>query len=166
MKALINSMTESEQALIRETERDRLEGMEEDDLLELHARVRRARNKHIKLYRREAADKVEEYGGRGVSRPKNRRNAQKAEAFEDALARVSRSLAAAAKATAAALKAERLQAARAQRNGGPADSPIDDTAKPVRSQKAKRTPKEPVLTKQRASTRSLGAKRQAKRDSR
>jgi hypothetical protein len=165
VKALINSMTESERALIRETERDRMAGLGEDELLDLHARIRRARNKHIKLYRREAAERVGEYGGRGVSRPKNRRNSEKAEAFEDALARVSRVLAAAARRSATALKAERLQAARARTSAGPG-TPLGDAAEPMRSQKIDRTPKDPVLTKQRASTRSMGARRQAKRDSR
>ncbi|MEW2354133.1 hypothetical protein [Spirillospora sp. NPDC029432] len=165
MKALLNSMTEGEKDLVRETERDRLEGMEEDDLLELHARIRRARNKHIKLYRREASERVAEYGGRGTARPKNRRNAQKAEVFEDALARVSRYLAAAARRSAAALKAERIQAARAGRSAGPEEAP-EEAVVPMQSQRLDRTPKQPVLAKQHASTRAVGARRQGKRDSR
>lgn len=51
MKALLNSMTETEQDLVRETERDRLKDLDEDALLELHTRIRRARDKHVKLYR-------------------------------------------------------------------------------------------------------------------
>ncbi|MFB4314075.1 hypothetical protein [Actinomadura sp. 21ATH] len=165
MKALLNSMTESEKDLVRETERDRLEGMEEDDLLELHARIRRARNKHVKLYRREAAGRVAEVGGRGRARPKNRRNAQKAEVFEDALARVSRYLATAARRSATALKAERLEAVRAVRSSGPGKAP-DEAVVPMQSQRLDRTPEQPVLAKQRASTRAAGARRQGKRDSR
>ena len=55
-----------------------------------------------------AAGNVKKSGGRGKARPKNSRNAGKAEIFEDALARVSRRLAVMAKRSAAALKAERL----------------------------------------------------------
>jgi hypothetical protein len=171
MKALINSMTDSEQALVRETERERLEGMEEDDLLDVHERVRRARNKHVKQYRRGAATLVEELGARGTARPRNARNAQKAEVFEDALARVSRYVAKAARRSAAELKAERLQAARAGRASGPDEAAPKATAKGatgrgMRSQTRDRTPTEPALPKQRASSQAMGARRQAKRDSR
>jgi hypothetical protein len=165
MKAMINSMTEREQALIRETERARLADLGEDELLEVHTRIRRARDKHVKLYRREATARVEEYGSRATARPKNTRNAQKAEVFEDALARVSRFVAAAARRSAAALKAERLQAARAGTTPPPSPPP-DDTSHPQHPQQIERTPTQPVRTKQRASTRAAGARRQAKRDSR
>lgn len=166
MKALVNSMTEDEQALVRETEPGRLEGLDEDALLTVHERIRRARNKHVKLYRRQAATLVGAIGGRGRARPKNRRNAQKAEVFEDALARVSRYLAKAARRSAAELKAERLRAARAERDAGPGQ-PV-----PVRQfsasepQTLDRTPTEPVLAKRHASSAAKGARRQAKRDSR
>ncbi|MEU5877053.1 hypothetical protein [Spirillospora sp. NPDC047279] len=170
MKALLNSMSENELALVRETERARLQDMDEDGLLELHTRIRRARDKHVKLYRREAAGRVEEYGGRGVSRPKNRRNAQKAEVFEDALSRVSRHLAAAARRAAAALKSERLEAARAERHSGPAAPHPEEGTGTLRSQRAVRSPKSPSLrnslTKQQASSQAAGARRQAKRDNR
>jgi hypothetical protein len=166
MKALINSMTDKEKALERETERARLEGLGEDELLDLHARIRRARDKYVKLYRREAANRVAEYGGRGVARPKNRRNAQKAEVFEEALARVSRHLAAAARRSAAALKAERLQAVQALRNVVPVAAAPADVVRPLRAQRTDRTPRQPARIKQRASTRAVGARRQAKRDSR
>ncbi|XVQ08162.1 hypothetical protein ACQP1W_37200 [Spirillospora sp. CA-255316] len=171
MKALINSMTDSEQALVRETERERLEGLEEDELLDVHDRVRRARNKHVKQYRRGAAARVEELGGRGTARPRNARNAQKAEVFEDALARVSRYVAKAARRSAADLKAERLQAARAGRDSGPAGAAPEATAKAtagrgMRSQTRDRTPTQPALPKQRASSKAMGARRQARRDSR
>jgi|GEM_PF-4005902 len=54
MNALLNSLTEAELMLIRGTERDQLAGLDEDALVGLHTRIRRAR-------------------------PKNRRNAGKAE---------------------------------------------------------------------------------------
>ena len=41
-----NSLTEAELALVRETDRDRLAGLDEDALAELHDRIRRARTKY------------------------------------------------------------------------------------------------------------------------
>ena len=111
MKALLNSLNEPEMALVRETGTAELTRLDEDDLADLHTRIRRARDKYSKQYRRTASARVEEYGGRGKARPKNQRNAQKAEVFEDALARVSWYLSRAARRSAAELKAERLAAA-------------------------------------------------------
>ena len=90
MDALLNSLTERESALVRETEPERLGALDEDALAELHLRIRRARDKQVKIYRRQAAALVPDVGGRGTARPKNTRNRGKAEVFEDALARVSR----------------------------------------------------------------------------
>jgi hypothetical protein len=166
MKSLINSRTEDEQALVRETEPGCLDALHEDELLSIHDRIRRARNKYVKLYRRQAASRVAAIGGRGIARPKNRRNAQKAEVFEDALARVSRYLAKAARRSAAELKAERLRAARVRSKPAPAE-PVPSQRSAVRpSQRLDRTPTQPVPAKQRASTRAKGARRQAKRDNR
>ena len=162
-KALLNSLTEQETVLLRETERDELEALDEDALAELHDRIRRARSKYVKQYRRAASASVAASGGRGKARPKNRRAADKAEVFEEALARVSTSLAAAARRSAAALKAERLEAARAGTtgpSGGSGDA--DSTANP----RTKREPRTPVEKKNVASSRAQGARRQAKRDSR
>jgi hypothetical protein len=166
MDALINSLTEAESALVRETSAESVAGLDEDDLVALHTRVRRARDKYVKLYRREAAARVPSLGGRGFARPKNRRNAQKAEVFEDALSRVSRELAAAARKSANALKAERLAAARSERNMAP---PRPAAGRPRRNEAAQvldRAPRTPALTKRKASTQATGARRQAKRDSR
>ena len=113
MDALLNSLADSELTLVRETEPDRLADLDEDGLVALHKRIRRARNKYSKVYRREAGARVAEQGGRGKARRKNTRSRQKAEVFEDALARVSRSLAVAARQTATQLKSERLSAAKA-----------------------------------------------------
>ncbi len=169
MRALVNSLTDAEQALVRETERDRMAGLDEDALVALHGRVRRARDKYVKLYRRQAASRVVEHGGRGKARPKGTRDAGKAEVFEDALARVSRALAAAARASAAALREERLSAARSVRGSGPARTrPAKSTRVPA---KAARVPAKrnagtdaPGLRKRRATTRAAGARRQARRD--
>ena len=166
MNALLNSLTEAEFLLVRETETAQLAELDEDGLVELHTRIRRARNKYSKSYRREAAQRVAEQGGRGKARPKNTRNAQKAEVFEDALARVSRHLAAAAKRAAAELKAERLEAARAQRNEAPPKAVRRPASAPATPQRSQRPPASaPAVRKRHAGTKAVGARRQAKRDS-
>ena len=58
MSALIGSLREDELLLVRETEPAAMEELDEDALLELHTRVRRARTKYTKLYRRQAAARV------------------------------------------------------------------------------------------------------------
>jgi hypothetical protein len=173
MSALVNSLTVAEQSLIRETERDRMDPLDEDALLELHGRIRRARNKYVGQYRRTASARVGTVGGRGMARPKNRRNFDRAEVFEDALARVSRRLATVARQNAAELKAERIAAARSDRNSGPGSARTTTTrpgsnAGPTRrrSQTIDRSPNSPALEKRRASTQAKGARRQAAKDSR
>jgi hypothetical protein len=166
MNALLNSLTEAEFLLVRETETAQLAELDEDGLVELHTRIRRARNKYSKSYRREASLRVAEQGGRGKARPKNTRNAQKAEVFEDALARVSRHLAAAARRAAAELKAERLEAARAQRNEAPPKAVRRPASAPATPQRSQRPPASaPAVRKRHAGTKAVGARRQAKRDS-
>ncbi len=167
-QALLNSLSESEKVLLMETEPDRMATLDEDGLAELHDRIRRARTKFVKIYRREAGDRVAEKGGRGAARPANRRNAGKAEVFEDALARVSRRLAAAARQSAAELRLERLAAARADKLPPPARSAAGPT-KPT--QAVQRTAADRRLTtpaaKKRVSTQAAaGNRRQAKKDSR
>ena len=160
MDALLNSLAETELALVRETEPDRLAGLDEDALIDLHTRVRRARNKHVKLYRRQGAALIGDAGGRGKARQRNARNRAKAEVFENVLAAVSRRLADAAQASAGALEAERLATA---------PPPVAQPAPPVAKLKPQRTdrrPKSAELTKRQASTRAKGARRQARKDSR
>jgi len=103
-KSVLNSLSEDERVLVMQTERGRLVELDEDELVELHTRVRRARNKYVKIYRRQAGTRVTEQGGRGNARPKNRRNSDRAEVFEFALARVSRRLGAEARRSATALR--------------------------------------------------------------
>jgi hypothetical protein len=87
----------------------------------------------VTQYRRAASARVADVGGRGVARPKNRRAADKVEAFEKALARVSMALAAAARTSAAELRTQRVGA----------ENPVmsrdlhvlmDEAAEPVSSQ--------------------------------
>src|SRR5829696_2023642 len=163
----VNSLSQADQALIASTERDQIAEMDEDSLLELHARVRRARNKYSGLYRRQASARVSEQGGRGMARPKNMRNAQTAEVFEDALSRVSRQLAVAARRAATELKAERIAAARAQTSAAPAAPPRKRApSKPVTSQRANKAPRTTAMTKRVSTSRAAGARQQARKDSR
>jgi len=164
-RTITNSLTEAELALVRETERDRLAGLDEDALADLHDRIRRARTKHVGIYRRTGAATVEVKGGRGVAKERNARNAAKAEVFEDALARVSRALAAAARASATALRAERVAAARSERSAGPRRGPgsgPDGTP----ASRPRAVPRDaPARRKRDASTLATGSRRQARRDS-
>ena len=170
-KAIYNTLTESEKLLVAETSRDALADLDEDQLLELLTRVRRARTKYVKLYRRRASAQVSDSGGRGLAHPINQRNRDKAEVFERALARVSRRLQAAAKQAADELRTERLEAARSGSGSGPDTS---DAGPDLASNSGKRTGKGQAAgftkttggLKKDASTRAAGARRQAKRDAR
>src|SRR5215470_8352861 len=115
-QAVLNSMTETEQRLVAETSRDAMAGLDEEELLALHSRIRRARSKYVSKYRRSASGAVVKRGGRGFSYPKNQRDRDKAEVFETALASVSRAVGVRAAHAAAELRASRLAAAR---SGGP-----------------------------------------------
>ena len=115
IRKMLNS---SERQLLRETEPAKLRKHDEDELVELHKRVRRARTKYSKLYRRRARSQVKAHGTRAMASKANKRTSVKAEAFEDALARVSRRLAKLAAAEADQLREDRLAAARAAKRGG------------------------------------------------
>lgn len=171
-RGLINSLTESERLLIAETEPAELAQLDEDELSSLHDRIRKARGKYRSIYRREAASGVGRHGGRGKARPKNRRNADRLEVFEDALSRVSRALASAARASAAELKTERIEAARAAKAtpevaaAAPSGRPAAQRTSAKGATAKANAHKSPRTRKATASTRATGARRQAKRDSR
>jgi hypothetical protein len=158
--------------LVAETERAALAALDEDAAIDLEARIRRARNKYVGQYRRAASARVAEHGARGTARPENLQAFMKAEAFEEALARVSRRVATLARQAAAALRAERLAAARAARHGrapgtGPADAAVGRKGPSVTTEPTgDRALRSPRTEKQRAGTLASGARRQAKRDSR
>jgi hypothetical protein len=168
-KRSLSLLTDAERMLVLETEARELAALDEDALVELHTRIRRARGKYVGQYRRGAAGRVGAVGGRGKANAQNQRARDKAEVFEAALARVSTSLAKAAKASAAQLKAERLAAAGAVTSTPPkgtsaarkAPARTAAPASPVPSSK-----KAPVTRKRNASTLATGARRQAKRDAR
>jgi hypothetical protein len=164
MTVSLSSLRDDELDLLRETEPERMSLLDEDDLLELHTRVRRNRTKYVKLYRRQAGARVEELGGRGFARPKNRRNADKAEIFEEALARVSKRVDVVARRAAAELKAERLAAARAE-----SAAPRRDARVVAPRTGGGRVPAHATTTgglKRDASSRAQGARRQAAKDGR
>ncbi|MGI5414543.1 hypothetical protein [Actinomadura luteofluorescens] len=167
MKALLNSLNEPEKALVRETESAELSDLAEDGLVDLHTRIRRARNKYSKLYRRTASARIEVQGGRGKARPKNTRAAQKAEVFEDALARVSWYLARAARRSASEIKAERIAAANPSRPTPPQPgAPQPESMTPQTTTRRRPTTADPALNRRHAATRAKGARRQARRDAR
>lgn len=169
---LLRSLSESDLLLVRETAPGELTAMDEDGLLDLHARVRRARNKHVGMYRREAAARVPAKGARGKARPANANNAARAEIFEEALARVSRQLGAAARQSARELKDARLAlAGRETLTAASAAKPSRRSAANTRPAARSRVPADnprqsPGRKKREASSIAAGARRQAKRDSR
>lgn len=164
-KATVMSLTDKERALVAETQPARLRELDEDALVELHTRVRRARDKFVKLHRRETGAQVIEAGARGLVNAGPRRSASKAEIFEEALARASSSLAKAARESAAALRAERLGAAQGSPTRASQPAKSVDLAKRA-DPKPRSRPRRAVERKQVASSRSTGARRQAKRDAR
>ena len=57
-------LNDAEQQLLRDCTPAKLRKLDEDALVELHTRVRRARNKYSKLYRRRARERVHKDRGR------------------------------------------------------------------------------------------------------
>jgi hypothetical protein len=171
-KSLLAVLNDTERLLVAQTERAELAALDEDAAIELETRIRRARNKYVSQYRRGASAAVAEHGGRGKARPENTRAAMKAEAFEEALSRVSRRVAVLARQSAAELRAERLAAARAARQGQGPGAPGATPAARRRGPAVTGEPagdralRSPASAKRRASTRAVGARKQAKRDSR
>lgn len=160
-------LTDDEYKLIRATEPARLQKADEEKLLNLHARIRRARNKYSKNYRRGAASRVAKDRSRAYASKGYHRTAQKAEIFETALSRVSDALAAESKRSAKAIKKERLDAASKTKKGTPPRKGKGSTkARSTGSGKGKAKAKTPASKKQRASTRASGKRSQARRDKR
>jgi len=170
--SLLAVLNDAERLLVAETERAELAALDEDAAISLETRIRRARNKYVGQYRRGASARVAEKGGRGMARPENKRAALKAEAFEEALSRVSRRVAVLAREAAAQLRAERLAAARAAKEG---HGPGTRSAAPAAGRKGPtvtgeptgdRALRSPATEKRRASALAQGARQQARRDGR
>jgi hypothetical protein len=176
--SLLAVLNDTERMLVAETERAALAALDEDAAIELETRIRRARNKYVGQYRRAASAAVAEKGGRGKAHPENTSARMKAEAFEEALSRVSGRVATLARQAAQQLRAERLAAARAVKQGrGPSPaSPGKAASAAVAATQngptatgepaGARALRTPASEKRRAGTKAMGARRQAKRDSR
>ena len=128
--SLLAVLNDAERLLVAQTEPAELAPLDEDAAIELEARIRRARNKYVSQYRRGASARVAEQGGRGLARPENRRAAMKAEAFEEALSRVSRRVATLARQSAARVLARCFSVLGERRARSPVGSPV--TAGPFR----------------------------------
>ncbi len=176
-KAQISLLSESELLLMGETEPSVLATKDEDEVGDLLLRVRRARNKYSKNYRRQSTKRVSAKRSRGAARGSSNKTAMKAEIFEDALARVSRRLSVLARESAKELRRERIKAARgtpptgsAARGGGSPKGarPGASAASPktAKTPKAPQGTRSPAKTKQVRSSQAAGARRQAKRDNR
>lgn len=163
--SIVTSMTMAEQQLIADTTASAIADLSEDDLLDLHSRIRRARNKYVGIYRRQAGGRVPRLASRGVAHEQGQRDRSKAEAFETALARVSRRIAVVARQAAAELRADRLAAARTER---PAPKPTKKAAaaskRTADSGRARVHRKTTGGVKKDASTKAQGVRRQARRD--
>jgi hypothetical protein len=166
-KATWAMLNETEKALLRQAEGSSLALLDEDELIDLHARVHRARKKYATLYRRRARSQVKADAGRAKAHAQHVRTAAKAEAFEDALARVSQALPRAARASAAALRAERLETAAGQTRP-PRRPPTRRTrAKaPGGARKGATRVRTPISERASASARSRTRRAQASRDAR
>src|SRR5688572_14542867 len=157
-------LKDKELDLVRKLEPERLAGLDEEGLLRLHKRVRKARNKLVDKYRRKAAERVVESGGRGKAAPSSNKARLRASVFEEALSVISTELARVAHEEAEALKDERIARAREGRGTGPEVSPSTPggvASSGVAREHAKTT----GGTKRDASSQAQGKKRQAKRDS-
>lgn len=166
MQAMLNSLTEAELAIVRRAEPRALVDLDEDALLEVHEWVRRARNKCLGQYRRQAAARVRDTGGRGFARSQNKRARDKVEVFETALARVSSALAKAARRSAAELKSERLAAARATTTALQAACRAAPPATSDTSTAVRQPTKSTGRRKRDASDIAIGRRNQARRDNR
>ncbi len=169
-KTLLASLNENKRLLVAQTETVNLRTLDEDETVALHDRVLRARNKAKSVYRREASAKVASKGGRGKARGENANARLKAEAMEEALARVSARLATLARQSARELREARLAAAAqakvANAPAAQADSPAPakrTNARPSASTKRRRTP---VSEKVRAANQGANARWQGQKDGR
>jgi hypothetical protein len=157
------ALSGSEKELVLAARPKKLRKLDEDELIELHKRVRKARDKYVTLHRRRASEQVGKDRARGKAAKRHRRVAEKAEIFEDALARVSRQLAVAARRSSAALKEERLAAAqdRGERPRAPRPSSRSGGARP--GGKRRRRHRRPDERRRVASERAAKRRHEAKR---
>jgi hypothetical protein len=173
MDATTRSMlNDAEQELLRGTTRSKLAKLDEDELIDLHTRIRRARTKYVKLHRRRGAAQVRKDGSRTRASGSVSKTAVKAEAFEEALGAVSARLAEVAARAAEDLKAERLAAASKTKSGKKATRAGKDGrgggsgGKGKKGSGSRARERTPVEKKRNAASRASKGRKQARRDAR
>ncbi len=156
------ALSKAEKELVLAARPKKLRKLDEDELLQLHKRARRARNKYATLLRRRAADTVEADRARGKAARKHARVAAKAETFEDVLARVSRRLAVVARRSSDELRDRRLAAANPTDDRPPQHTPSrGDHPAPPGSQRGRE--QAPIEKRRVAGERSSKRRHEARR---
>jgi hypothetical protein len=157
-------LSQAEKDLVLATKSRELKGLDEEELLDLHKRARKARNKYTKLYRRQARAQVSADKSRAKASRKNQRTLEKAEIFEAALERVSARLAHEARRSADRLRDARLAQARAGRGPFHPDRPSShDIHGPRPDVNRRARDRAPVELRTAASTRAAKQRRHAAR---
>ena len=159
-RAMLN---DAEQELLRETTKAKLAKLDEDALIDLHTRIRRARTKYVTMHRRRGAKQVQKDRSRVRSSRAITPTAVKAEVFEEALGKVSEQLAKVAADAAETLKQERLAAAAAVK-GAPQGKQRPSGSKASKKASTRSRSQTPIDKKRAASTRSATGRSQARRD--
>ena len=62
-KSQLALLNDQERLFVQQTFPDALAQLHEDEVVDLHSRIRRARNKYVGKYRRQAAKRVSKQGG-------------------------------------------------------------------------------------------------------
>lgn len=164
MKALeYKALSKAEKDLVLAARPKKLRKLDEDELLELHKRARRARNKYVTLLRRRAAETVEADAARGKAARKHDRVAAKAETFEDVLARVSRRLAVVARRNRDELRDQRLAAAGSGASDRPASADRTGGSHPEPSENRRGRDRKPIEKRKVAGERSKKRRHEARR---
>lgn len=174
MKRVPPALTAPEQRLVDQAHPGELGQLDEYDAVELEGRLRRLRDKYTTRYRRTARADIAENRSRRQDRAGDTRDLEKAEMFSHALTVVSRRVAAICRDSERQLREERIAAARAATGTRPATVPRQrhPSGPPRAIAEADRQPESaavlraPVTKKRWASTAALGARNQARRDSR
>lgn len=170
----LDVLTERERTLVLSTTKEALSVLNENELIDLHDKIRGMRNRYTNQYRRQGARTVAQKGSRGEASFKNQRTDLKAEVFEDALGRVSSQLAVAAKREASRLRKERIEAAKAVKANQVSSRPSrvsgvsKNAAAPGAQSREVRTKRgaTPQQKKIAAATRSTQRRNQIRKDSR
>jgi hypothetical protein len=156
-------LSDAEKELVLAARPKQLRKLDEDELLALHKRVRRARNKYAELHRRRSSEQVRKDRARGKASKKHRRTAAKAEVFEEVLAKVSQRLAVEARRSSEALKQERLAAAAPRHDGAAARERSPKRHGSGAGQSRRARGRRPVERRRSASERAAKRRHEARR---